>query len=215
MRGTGVDAPGAVSLPSPGEVARGVVPEEPAPPARPPSSPLDLHVPPAPAVEPPKNPLEGFGRALVDWSKDPYAYQRTLDREEPGRPMLKPVNPLVKPGEPGARDSPMVYIPLAIMKFGGPSRPKHVISDEPVDERDALHRLARRLEAVWGDGTRPAVERRRTLFELWDECQESGAGVVARAQIMGFIRRRLPGSYPAEELRLLNSRRSSREPFAP
>jgi hypothetical protein len=90
--------------------------------------------------------------------------------------------------------------------------------------REALHRMPRELERVWRASGDPAA-RRRLLFQLWDECAESGSPQViataraVRGTVLAFIRRRLPrGSrhaYSDDELAELNRARSSREPFAP
>lgn len=91
--------------------------------------------------------------------------------------------------------------------------------------RESLDALPALLAALWNDpGLSPAA-RRRLLFQLWDECAESGsdavvqAGNTARATILAFIRRRLPrGSehaYPPGELRALDAARKSRYPFTP
>jgi len=108
---------------------------------------------------------------------------------------------------------------------------------------DALAGLSSRLERVWR-GRMTAEQRRELLFELWDECLEafepeedevgvrgeddmigslielrSQAAAEARREILRFIRRSVPpGSdeaYTPSELRRLNQRRRSREPFAP
>jgi hypothetical protein len=87
----------------------------------------------------------------------------------------------------------------------------------------ALAELPGRLAAVWDDQARPVAERRRILFQLWDECREetdSGApGTIARELIERFIARELPpGSphaYSPAELAALNAARTSRRPFAP
>jgi hypothetical protein len=90
--------------------------------------------------------------------------------------------------------------------------------------RESLHQMPRELERVWRAGGDPAA-RRRLLFQLWDECAESGSPEVlataraVRGTVLAFIRRRLPrGSrhaYPDEELAALNRSRTSRETFAP
>jgi hypothetical protein len=68
-------------------------------------------------------------------------------------------------------------------------------------------------------------ELKQGLFELWDECAESGSeelvagGAAARAQLLGFIKRTLPATSPdaftAEELTRFNKQRKSRAEFAP
>lgn len=90
--------------------------------------------------------------------------------------------------------------------------------------REALHRMPRELERLWRAGG-DASGRRRLLFQLWDECAESGSPQVVataravRGTVVAFIRRRLPrGSrhaYSDEELAALNRSRTSRERFAP
>jgi hypothetical protein len=80
-----------------------------------------------------------------------------------------------------------------------------------------IRRLAARLDLA-------AVERRRLVFEIWDECLEESDerpdyGVMARATIVSLVREVFPeGSdlaYRPAELVVLNQRRSSRQPFAP
>ncbi len=88
-----------------------------------------------------------------------------------------------------------------------------------VEKRDAtraaLLQLPEYLAVVWAYEPWSATKRRRVLFELWDECAESGAGVVARATILGFIRDKVDGPYSEEELAQLNADRASTDAFAP
>lgn len=106
--------------------------------------------------------------------------------------------------------------------------------------RSALGDLPRMLGALWADGSQTFAERRRLLFQLWDECDEAPArrgqsgdrtddvddegiaastGEVARARIVAFIRATLPSTgreaYSASELARLNASRESRQPFQP
>ena len=91
--------------------------------------------------------------------------------------------------------------------------------------RESLDALPSLLARLWNDSSISPATRRRLLFELWDECAESGsdavvqAGNTARAIILAFIRRRLPrGSehaYPPGERRALDAARKSRQPFTP
>jgi hypothetical protein len=63
------------------------------------------------------------------------------------------------------------------------------------------------------------VEKRRTIFELWDDCADDGSGTAAQLLIETFVREQLPeGSalgYSASELAQLNRGRISRRPFDP
>ncbi|MFW6050408.1 MAG: hypothetical protein ACODAU_04495, partial [Myxococcota bacterium] len=81
-----------------------------------------------------------------------------------------------------------------------------------------LAALRARLFRLWEEDA-PAAERRRRLFEKWDECSEDGMGTAARQAIVEFVRRHLPegsaDAFTAAELRRLNARRRSRARFAP
>jgi hypothetical protein len=92
-------------------------------------------------------------------------------------------------------------------------------SDRALRQVAALNDLARRLRARWADPA-PARQRRRALFELWDEClEDEPAGVQARALILGFVRDHLPpdsrDAFTRSEIAELNRARQSRAPFDP
>jgi hypothetical protein len=65
--------------------------------------------------------------------------------------------------------------------------------------------------------------RKQALFELWDECAETGepaivaAGAAARAYLQQFIRREMtgPNAFTTAELASFNARRTSAIAFAP
>jgi hypothetical protein len=85
-------------------------------------------------------------------------------------------------------------------------------------EQIALAQLGDRLDALWRDPRNSLADRRRLLFELWDECDpRMASGRAARTHIEAFVRERLPrGSrmaFTPEELARLNYGRSI--PFAP
>ncbi|MBA3456219.1 MAG: hypothetical protein H0T42_24175 [Deltaproteobacteria bacterium] len=79
------------------------------------------------------------------------------------------------------------------------------------------------LDRVWSLPTPQA--RRQALFELWDECAETGpaelvaAGRDARKLVVGVIRARIPAgsadAFSAEDLVALNQRKQSKAKFAP
>lgn len=111
------------------------------------------------------------------------------------------------------------------------------VLDETRDERVAIgkryrtQQLARskqlvqkHLVALWSS-TPDLAARKQALFELWDDCAESGsdelvaAGSAARTHVIGFIRSKLPAAgadaFTRDEIARLNSRRKSRVEFAP
>jgi hypothetical protein len=116
------------------------------------------------------------------------------------------------------------------------SRKLHVL-DATRDERAEMgnrHRkeqlahatilMQQNLERLWAS-VHDRAARKQALFELWDECAESGdaklveAGTDARRLIVGFIRARLPASgtdaYTDAELAALNKRKQSTATFQP
>lgn len=84
--------------------------------------------------------------------------------------------------------------------------------------------MQKNLERMWATVAAPGA-RKQALFELWDDCAESGtdelvsAGAEARRLVVGFIRARLPVggplAYTSDELRGFNARKASRATFAP
>jgi hypothetical protein len=87
--------------------------------------------------------------------------------------------------------------------------------------KSALH-MRRNLERLWASTTDLAA-RKQHLFELWDECAETGdaqlvaGGADARQVVAEFIQIKLTGehAYTAGELAQLNRQRRSKQVFAP
>ncbi len=85
--------------------------------------------------------------------------------------------------------------------------------------------LNERLTALWQRTNLSIADKKRTLFELWDECVEPDASpegrkvVALRATIDRFIRTHLPkGSphaYTPQEIASLNRQRGGKAPFNP
>jgi hypothetical protein len=114
---------------------------------------------------------------------------------------------------------------------------KRKVLDETREERVAIGKryrtqqlaqsrqlVQRNIERLWATTT-DLDGRKQGLFELWDDCAETGSdelvagGAAARAQVIGFIRSRLPAgsesAYTADELARFNKQRKSRSPFSP
>ncbi len=111
------------------------------------------------------------------------------------------------------------------------------VLDETRDERAAMgmqHRtqqlaqskqfMHKNLERLWAT-TADLAARKQGLFELWDDCAESGSeelvtgGYSAREYVVGFIRSKLPPgtelAFSANELARYNRQRKSQATFAP
>jgi hypothetical protein len=95
------------------------------------------------------------------------------------------------------------------------------------DHRRELLRLSaqlmrRNIEQLW-TSTPDLAARKQGLFELWDECAETGSaelaagGAQARMVVIDFVKVELTGelAYTAGELARLNARRRSKAAFAP
>jgi hypothetical protein len=107
------------------------------------------------------------------------------------------------------------------------------------EQRAVRSRLGQELATLWRDDTRSLADRKRELFERWDECEEAPGDVLDRAakgisetdaergrggeelrrRIEAFVRQVAPAGSPqafdAAELSRLNARRSSRQRFDP
>ncbi|MBT8494730.1 MAG: hypothetical protein KJO07_16865, partial [Deltaproteobacteria bacterium] len=91
--------------------------------------------------------------------------------------------------------------------------------------RQSLAVARRNLARLWASRKLSARRRRELIFQLWDECAESGSTEVlatsrsVRATIESFVRRRLPQDsplgYTPDELDRLNRGRSSEARFSP
>jgi len=108
-------------------------------------------------------------------------------------------------------------------------------------QRAARVRLGRDLATLWRDDTRSLTDRKRELFERWDECEETSAtgaesagaaeaqsepdaersqgGEQMRRRIEAFVRNVAPAgsasAFDAAELSRLNAGRHSRQRFDP
>ena len=86
----------------------------------------------------------------------------------------------------------------------------------------SAERMQNSIDRLWAT-TRDLAARKQGLFELWDDCAETGSdelvagGAGARALVIGAIRARLRGgdAYSAAELAKLNAIRRSTAVFAP
>ncbi|HEU4611993.1 MAG TPA: hypothetical protein VFS15_07940 [Kofleriaceae bacterium] len=111
------------------------------------------------------------------------------------------------------------------------------VLDETRDERVAIGKryrtqqlaqsrqhMQKNLARLWAT-THDLAARKQGLFELWDDCAETGSaelvagGTSARTYLIGVIRAKLPAgsteAFTADELARLNKQRRSRAAFRP
>jgi hypothetical protein len=83
----------------------------------------------------------------------------------------------------------------------------------------AKRELRKQLERIWCDGSREAAQRRRALFELWDDTSTDAVGQAGRDVIVEYIQLNLPAgdpdAYPPQQLAALNAGRTQRAAFDP
>jgi hypothetical protein len=186
-----------------------------------------------------------MGRAVASWYTDPNKPTGTIGPNESGNPR---VNIAESSGEDRKPDHggtvPIVGggfdVTDAFMRRHGQdpyASKKLKFLDSTRDERVQIGQRYRQqqlaqanqimqnnLDRMWSAVIDP-MARREALFELWDECAETGtedlvtAGRSARKLVVGFIRARVPAgsaeAYTAGELVAYNRKKQSKATFAP
>lgn len=185
---------------------------------------------------------QDIGNALSQWSKDPYNDADAAHRQQPGE--YKALGDDDKP-----TSSNIAALPLAggsfdltdiLMRRHGQdpyASKKLKVLDATRDERvqiGAAHRheqlahatqlMKAALERVWASNL-DLPAKKRALFELWDDCAETGAEDLVeatrqgRAFLIGFVNAKLPAgsatAFSPGELAQLNAHRQSHATFAP
>lgn len=181
-----------------------------------------------------------IGNALSRWSKDPFHDADAARRQQPGG--YKALGDDEKPTSSNIVGLPMASFDLtdSLMRRHGqdPYASKKLQAlDATRDERaqiGAAHRheqlahatqlMKAALERVWASNL-DLPAKKRAVFELWDDCAETGADDLieatrqGRLSLIGFVNAKLPpGSataFSADELAQLNAHRQSHATFAP
>lgn len=87
------------------------------------------------------------------------------------------------------------------------------------DGRHGLERLRSYVDRLVADRAKTTAEKKRELFEIWDDCAMDSVGAEGRAIVEEAVRRHLPEgtalAYTAAELARFNARRVGRVPFDP
>jgi hypothetical protein len=211
------------------------------------------HGPPrdAPAADREELPDEKLRRELDDarqagdWQRvqDLRDQQRQLDLQPSGGGTYRATQPgfdvgVDRDGMVHVHDKPTFDLTDALMRAAGIdpySSQKLRVLDRTRDARAILFKRARRellaksadlvqrqMQLLWAQTT-DLAERKEGLFELWDDCAETGdpellAGAqAARAMVIGWIRSELRDglAYTAAELAAFNRRRRSAQVFDP
>ncbi len=205
-----------------------------------PSATIKLHIP------RPTRIARAAARGLESWYADPGAARRKGEANPDELPGVRATEePVEDHSNPDAVIAPILSGSFdatdAVMRAAGMDpyfAAKLKWMDETRAERTELARrhrdrelakstqnMRRHLARLWQRPGLDAAARREALFELWDDCVEQGEAALldactrTRAEVIGFIRARLPAgspaAYTADELRALNARRASSIPFAP
>jgi hypothetical protein len=167
-----------------------------------------------------------------------------------GRPpeaVLAAINPFVgvKLGGPlewfmrASKQDPAGHAKAEFLATTRDFRTRLAVGDTRMRVHERLRALPSELLAIWSDNQKPLSERKRLLFQHWDDCAEvvpkgraltdaaadqiaelrASAAADARETIESFVRRHAPrGSpraYAARELESLNARRRTAVRFDP
>lgn len=194
----------------------------------------------------PRKLARAVGRGLERWYADPGAIRRAGEPDPDELPGVR----ATETEDPDEDDPDAVIIPIiggtfdatdAVMRAAGmdpyasaklkwmdETRPERLQMAQVQRERElgkSTQSMRRHLARLWARRDLDDAGRRAALFELWDDCVETGDEAVVeacqrtRAEVIGSIRARLPAgspaAYTADELRDLNRRRVSTIPFAP
>ncbi len=193
-----------------------------------------------------------LGKAIADWAADPYAYNERMP--QPGdmietaprgdRARLTADDQKADHGETvpligGGFDVTDWIAKKALGKAKGDpyAARKRAALDATIDERAEMRRVHRneqlehaediandQVRQLWASNASLA-DKKEALFELWDDCAETGdapvvaAAARARRVIVAFIALKLPagsaGAFTDAELAALNKRKSSSATFDP
>jgi hypothetical protein len=161
-----------------------------------------------------KMPCGNCKRKLARWMEDP----KTMSFSDPiTAEDVLPFWPRVEFNDAILRslgEDPYIYEKMRIANETRAMRAEVMAQTKKLSTKKSLYDLRGRLEEIWNRKDLSAVQRRRLLFAIWDECEDDEAGQQARTTIVGFIRR-LQIHFPPEELAGLNRHRLSAEPLAP
>jgi hypothetical protein len=195
---------------------------------------------------------KAMGKAIANWAEDPYAYTKNLPQpgdmiEQAPRGDHVRVTATDQKADSGqtvalvgggfdvtdwiarkalgkAKGDPYAARKLAALDATRDERVemRRRHRNDQLDHADEIVRDS--LDRLWASGASLA-DRKEALFELWDDCAESGDAPVvdaarrARNEIVGFVRAHLPAgsaeAFTPAELDTLNARRSSHARFAP
>jgi hypothetical protein len=193
--------------------------------------------------------LKDIGRGVADWYEQPNKWAGDDSDAERKAPLASKIQ--VSPGSTTDKDdrSKTAVVPLlagsfditdAFMRSHGQdpyASKKLAYLDSTRDERVQIgsrHRqqqlkqatqiMQGNLDRLWSTQV-DAQARKQALFELWDECAETGsgdlieAGAEARRLVIGFIRARLPAGgateFTADEVVAFNRTKQSKATFTP
>ncbi len=188
---------------------------------------------------------KALGRGLADWYADPYAQTRDREREIEGGEVPSGAvddaeeqrkRPKTVPIITGSFDvtdwlmrlsgrDPYWAAKMSFLNRTREARVQMAQGHRSEMLRGAAKMIREQARLAWAAPGQSAGARRRALFELWEECAETGdaelveAARSARRAVYGFIRGHLPAgsadAYSDDELASLNRGSQSRQRFAP
>jgi hypothetical protein len=108
----------------------------------------------------------------------------------------------------GKKNDPYRYEKEKFLKHTQKKRDELAKKAREADIENSLAQLPWTCDEIWRERGQPAVQRRKRLYELWRDVEDSDAGARARDVIMAYVRKKIPATssdaYTDEELALWN-----------
>jgi hypothetical protein len=117
----------------------------------------------------------------------------------------------------GKKQDPYRYEKEKFLKYTQKKRDELARKAREADMENSLAELPNTCDEIWRQRSRPAPQRRKALYELWRDVEDTDAGGRARDVIVEYVRRHLPAgsadAFTDEELALYNA--NSKHKFEP
>jgi hypothetical protein len=110
----------------------------------------------------------------------------------------------------GKKQDPYRYEKEKFMKYTQKKRDELAKKAREADIENSIAQLPATCDDIWHEPYKKASQKRRALYELWRDVEDTDAGARAREIIEAYVRRHLPQGTPdaftEEELALYNSK---------
>jgi hypothetical protein len=117
----------------------------------------------------------------------------------------------------GKKQDPYRYEKEKFLKYTQKKRDEMAKKAREADIENSLAQLPFTCDDIWRQRSKPAAQRRKALYELWRDVEDTDAGSRAREIIVEYVRRHLPAGSPDaftdEELAMYNTGGRKFDPY--